>query len=236
MLEGSGPTVLSAIMEKLGIDTVEPILADFDAITPGLNANRWDISAFPFYVTESRCEEVAFTNPTARYVEGALVAEGNPLGISSYKDFANPDIRIGIQTGNAEIEWAKDNGAQDSQIKLFQEEALAVEALRNGQIDVYLNATFSMVQALRNFGDEGLEMAVPFEGPIVDGKEVVAYGAWALRPEDTELREAFNAELKKLLDSGELLTLQEPFGYDEESVPEPDVTSASLCPAASWAK
>lgn len=235
-LDGSGPAVLGAIMSRLGVDTVEPVLADFDGIIPGLSAGRWDISAWPFYVTPERCASTAFTNPTAQYLEGAMVQTGNPLGIASYEDLARPEVRIAIGVGNAEIQWAKDNGATDAQISLFSDEALALEALRNGQVDVYLNSHFGMVQALRNYDPSGLEIADPFTGPIVDGEEVVAYGAWAVRVEDTELREAFNAELKKLNESGALLELQAPFGYDELSIPDPTITSASLCPEATWAR
>lgn len=236
LLEGSGPTVLGAIMGELGIDTVDPILTEFDAIIPGLNANRWDMSAFPFFITPERCEQVAFTNPTARYTQGAIVAEGNPLNILSYEDLARPEIRIGVQSGNAEIDWAKDNGATDAQIKQFPDIALAIEALRNGQVDIYLNATFGLDTALEEFGGDGLEIADPFTGPLENGEEIVAYGAWAIRSGDTELRDAFNEVLAGLLASGELLELQAPFGYTPELMPEPDVTAASICPDADWAK
>lgn len=236
LLEGSGPTVLGAIMAELGIDAVDPVLTEFDAIIPGLQANRWDMSAFPFFITPERCEQVAFTNPTARYTQGAIVAAGNPLNITSYEDLANPAVRIGLQAGAAEIEWAKDNGATDAQIKQFPEQNLAIEALRNGQVDIYLNATFGLDVALEEFGGEGMEIAEPFTGPIVDGEEVVAYGAWAIRSEDTELRDAFNEKLAEMLASGKLLELQSPFGYTAELMPEPDVTAAQICPDATWAK
>ncbi|MBO9522379.1 MAG: ectoine/hydroxyectoine ABC transporter substrate-binding protein EhuB [Nocardioidaceae bacterium] len=235
-LDGSGPTVLREIMKRIGVANVDPVLTDFDAIIPGLKAERWRISAFPFYVTPERCKEVAFTNPTAQYLEGALVQAGNPKHLASYQDLAKDGVKVGIQSGNAEIDWAKQNGVKDSQIKLFSEEALAVQAVKNKQIDVYLNAEFAIIQAMKTYGSSGLEMASPFEGPIIDGKEVVAYGAWALGKDDTELRDAFNAELKKLLESGELLKLQEPFGYNADAMPDPSVTSASLCPDATWAK
>lgn len=236
LLEGSGPTVLGAIMSKLGIDSVDPVLTEFDAIIPGLNADRWDMSAFPFFITPERCEQVAFTNPTARYTQGAIVAAGNPLNITSYADFSNPAIRIGVQSGNAEIEWAKDNGATDAQIKQFPDIALAIEALKNGQVDIYLNATFGLDTALEDFNGDGLEIAEPFTGPLENGEEIVAYGAWAIRSDDTELRDAFNEVLAELLASGELLEMQAPFGYTPELMPEPDVTAASICPDASWAK
>lgn len=233
-LDGSGPAVLGAILATLGIPELDPVFVEFDAVIPGLLAKRWDMSAFPFYITPPRCDQVAFTNPTARYVEGALVQAGNPKNLHSYPDLANPDVKVAIQTGNAEIDWAVGAGVAEDGIQLFPEEALAVEAVRQGRADVYLNATFAIIQALKNYGDDNLELAAPFEGPIIDGAEVIAYGGWALRSDDTSLREAFNAELAAMLASGQLLELQAPFGYDDESLPTDDVTAADLCPAATW--
>ena len=235
-LTGSGPAVLTTIMKSLGVDSLNPVLVDFSALIPGLTAKRWDMSAFPFYITPTRCSQVAFTDPTARYIEGALVQTGNPKKIHSYPDLAKPDVKVAIQSGNAEIDWAKSAGVQQSQIQLFEEESLAVEAVRQKRADVYLNARFSLVQDLKNYGANGLEIADPFTGPIVDGKEVVAYGGWALRSDDTTLRTAFNEQLAALLKSGELLRLQQPFGYAEVDMPKPGTTAASLCPSASWAK
>ncbi len=221
-------------MAKLGIPNVDPVLVDFDAMIPGLLASRWDISAFPFYITAKRCEQIAFTNPTAQYLEGGLVRAGNPKDLHGYPDLAKPGVKIAVQTGNAEIDWAKSAGVKDSQIQLFQEEALGVEAVRQGRADIFLNGTFSLVQDVKNYGSKGVEVAKPFKGPIVDGKEVIAYGGWALRAGDNTLRNAFNDELRKMLDSGELLKLQSPYGYDQESLPPAGVTAASLCPSASW--
>jgi polar amino acid transport system substrate-binding protein len=49
------------------------------------------------------------------------------------------------------------------------------------------------------------------------------------RKEDTDLVEAFNEELKKLIDSGELTEMIEPFGFGPETLPPDDVTTESLC-------
>ena len=108
--------------------------------------------------------------------------------------------------------------------------AVYVEFLRGTSALVQLFWAFYVLPA---FGVTAPPFAV---GVIVLGLNASAYGAWAVRIDDTELREAFNAELKKLNESGELLKLQEPFGYDADSIPDPSVTSASLCPDATWAK
>ena len=42
----------------------------------------------------------------------------------------------------------------------------------------------------------GIEVVADFQQPVIDGVEVIGYGAAAFRKEDVELRDAFNAELE----------------------------------------
>ncbi|MEX5433790.1 hypothetical protein WCD93_31705, partial [Klebsiella michiganensis] len=53
------------------------------------------------------------------------------------------------------------------------------------------------------------------------------YGALAFRPEDKDLRDAVNAELKRWLGSEEHLKTVAPFGFDRSNVT--DKTAAELC-------
>lgn len=234
-LTGSGVAVAGAILKKLGIPKIEAILVDFNAMIPGLLAKRWDMSAFPFYITPERCAQVAFTNPMAQYREGALVKKGNPLKIHSYSDLAaNSKIRVAIVAGDAETDWAKQAGVKSSQISLFPKEALAVEAVRIGRADAYLNAEFAIVQDMRNYGAGQLALAKPFKGPIVNGKEVIAYGGWAMRHEDVALLNAFNVQLSRMIKSGQLIKLEAPFGYKRDTLPPKGLTAKDLCPDSKW--
>ena len=233
---GSGPAVAGTILKKLGIKNLDPVLIEFDAIIPGLLDKRWDMSAFPFYITPKRCAQVAFTNPMAQYKEGALVKVGNPMNIHSYTDMGkNSKIRVGIGTGNAEIDWAKEAGVKQEQIVLFPEEALGVEALKEGRIDAFLNGNLSLVIDIKEYGGAStLELAKPFTGPIVNGKEIIAYGGWAMRHEDVSLLNGFNEQLEMMVKGGELQALQGPFGYTPDLLPPPGVTARDLCPNAPW--
>ena len=51
--------------------------------------------------------------------------------------------------------------------------------------------------------DSGLEKAEPFTDPVIDGKGVRGYGAYAFRKEDQAFVDAFNAELAKFLGTEE---------------------------------
>ncbi len=74
----------------------------------------------------------------------------------------------------------------------------------------------------------GIEVVADFQQPVIDGVEVIGYGAAAFRKEDVELRDAFNAELEKLKQSGELLELLEQNGFSETELPD-ERTMEQLC-------
>jgi polar amino acid transport system substrate-binding protein len=232
---GSGIDLVRGLASSIDIADVETIFVTFDAMIPGLEARRWDMSAFPFFITAERCDAVAFTDPVAKFTQGALVAPGNPLDIHGYDDLADNDkIRIATQAGSAEAGWAKDAGVPDSRIQSFPEERLAIEAVRQGRADVYLQAAFSLTQVEENYGVTDVEVATPFAGPIVNGVEEIAYAGFALRHEDVDLLHALNKEIAALKSSGELLEIQAPYGYTEVQMPEPDVRAKDLCPDAPW--
>ncbi|MFD2671315.1 ectoine/hydroxyectoine ABC transporter substrate-binding protein EhuB [Marinicrinis sediminis] len=67
-----------------------------------------------------------------------------------------------------------------------------------------------------------------FTQPVIEGEDVRGYGAAAFRQEDVALRDAFNEELAKLKESGELLELLEENGFTEQELPG-DKTMKALC-------
>jgi len=77
-------------------------------------------------------------------------------------------------------------------------------------------------------GVQKIEVVTDFTQPVIDGEDVRGYGAAAFRAEDGELRDAFNAELANLKESGELLSLLEENGFSEMELPG-DSTMSALC-------
>ncbi len=73
-------------------------------------------------------------------------------------------------------------------------------------------------------------MVADYQPAVIDGKPVINYGAVAFRFEDVDLQQAYNAELEKLEESGELLKILSQFeGFGEYSLPG-DATFTSVCP------
>jgi polar amino acid transport system substrate-binding protein len=67
--------------------------------------------------------------------------------------------------------------------------------------------------------------------PVENGQPVVSAGGFVFRKEDNSLKDAFNAELKKLHDSGEWVRIVTPFGFGQSNLPKADVTTEKLCAA-----
>lgn len=233
LLTGADPVILGAILKKIGIPHSTDILTDFNSVIPGLLDGRWDISAFNFYITPPRCQQVAFTNPLVQYKEGAAVRAGNPLKIHSYADIAAlPNVKVGIVAGAAELGYAQSAGIKNPQ--LFPDTPTVWQALKTGRIDVYLDATHALLGAQKAYGSTGIELATPFTGPVVDGKVQVSYSGWALRYSDVALLNAINETQAQMIESGEIQQLDKPYGILEEGLPPGNITAKTLCPAAPW--
>ena len=64
--------------------------------------------------------------------------------------------------------------------------------------------------------------------PVIDGESVVGYGATAFRKEGEDLLKAYNQQLQKMKENGELLEILKQFNFAEENLPD-DQTAEALC-------
>ncbi len=232
-LSGEAVEVARAVFQNLGIDEMEGVLTQFGSLIPGLQAGRFDVITAGMYITPTRCEEVLFADPEYSVGEALIVEAGNPLDLHSYEDIAaNPDVRVGTGAGYLEIDYMQAVGVSEDQITTYPDDPSGVAGLQAGQIDAWTGTRPTLLITLGTTDDPNLELADPFEQPVVDGEPVISYGGAAFRYEDLEFREAFNEELQALKDSGELLDLIGQFeGFDEGSLPG-DVTAEDICPDA----
>jgi polar amino acid transport system substrate-binding protein len=102
--------------------------------------------------------------------------------------------------------------------------------LQAGQIDVWTSTAPACIKLVSTTGDPNFELADPFTDPIIEGKPITGYGATAFRTKDLDFRNAFNAELQKLKESGELLEIMGQFeGFGKATLPG-DTTVMDICP------
>ncbi|MEC9340164.1 MAG: ectoine/hydroxyectoine ABC transporter substrate-binding protein EhuB [Pseudomonadota bacterium] len=227
-LTGEAPEIARVLLRELGVTELEGVLTEFGSLIPGLKAGRFDLIAAGMYILPPRCREIAFSNPTYRIGEAFLVAAGNPRNLHSYADVAaQDDTRLGVVAGAVQLNHARALGVPMRRVAILPDPPSAVAALRGGRIDAYAATALTVEDMLRKSGG-GLERAVPFTAPRIDGKSVVGYGAFGLRQEDTALRAALNRELADFIGTDRHLQAVEPFGFTRQELPGP-VTADDLC-------
>ena len=226
-LTGEDPTVQKAIWNAIGIDNVEPTQVAFDSLIPGLNAGDFDVVAAGMFINPDRCKQAAFSEPMYCAPNAFMVPSGNPDDISDFESVAAAGIKLGVFSGAVEGDYARQAGVSGGNIVTVPDMSTAATQLEQGRIQAIGLTSITLNWHLEQNPDMDAEVTEPFT-PVVDGEEVLGCGAAVFRKDDTELLEAFNEELEKLKESGELAALIEPFGFAGTTPPD-DVTTESLC-------
>ncbi|MCM3756160.1 ectoine/hydroxyectoine ABC transporter substrate-binding protein EhuB [Sporosarcina aquimarina] len=228
-LQGAAVAIAKAVFENLGIDEVDGKLSEFGNLIPGLGAGKFDVITAGMAITPDRCENVAFGEPEIKYGEGLIVETGNPMNLKSYKDIAaNPDVKVAVMSGATEKEFMIKEGVAESQIMMVPDIPASFSAVESGRAAVTTGTEITIKMALESANIDKLEFVNEFEQPEIEG--VPSYGAAAFLNEDDELRKAYNAELKKMKENGEIAALIEPFGFTEEmNTVDNDITTESVC-------
>ncbi|WP_274364076.1 ectoine/hydroxyectoine ABC transporter substrate-binding protein EhuB [Paenibacillus thermotolerans] len=227
-LTGEAVEVARAVFKEMGIEQMEGKLVDFGSLIPGLKAKQFDTITAGMFINPERGKEVLFANPEYRVGEALGVQPGNPKNLHSYEDIAaDASITVAVMVGAIEIDYMKQLGVKDDQIKIYNDQTQVISALGSKRVDA-VTMTGPSLQAFINSGQtDKIERVADFKQPVIDGKEVWGYGATAFRLEDADFQQAFNEGLQKLKDEGKLLDIISPFGFTETELPG-DVTAAEL--------
>ncbi|WMD21334.1 ectoine/hydroxyectoine ABC transporter substrate-binding protein EhuB [Achromobacter seleniivolatilans] len=227
---GESVEIARVVLKRMGINEVDGVLTEFGSLIPGLAAKRFDIIAAGMYVTPERCQQVAFSDPTYGVGEAFLVKEGNPKNLHSYEDVVkNSDAKLGVVVGAIEGDYAQKVNVPSGQMVVFPDAVSALSGVQAGRADAYAATALTINDLMGKTQDgSGLEKAVPFTDPVIDGKGVRGYGAFAFRTDDKAFADAFNAELAKFIGTDEHKKLVAPFGFTDQELPQ-GVTAAKLC-------
>lgn len=223
-LTGEAPELAKVIFKRLGVDRVQPVPTEFGSLIPGLNSQQFDIVAAGMYINPDRCQQVIFSDPDYQMLDSFIVAKGNPLGLHNYQDIVEKKAKFATGTGYAEIAYAVEAGYAQDDILIVPDQVAGLSAVETGRADVFAGTALTTRQVVKK--STKAEVTEPFK-PIVDGEPHVDGGGFAFRPGETNLRDAFNRELHKLKESGELLRILKPFGFTENEMT--DMTAKELC-------
>ena len=182
---GIEPDILAIICENLGL-AAQPYAIDFDSALMAPANGKADAVVSGVTVREDRKATMDFTIPYVTIVQGVVFKTGDDVTLDNLKE-----KKIGVQTGTTGQIYAVDDFGEEN-VTAYDKYSLAFQALQNGQVDCIM--VDDMVGAAYVKQIPGLEMISTDYTP-----EDFAFG---FAKGNTELLEAFNTELQKLIDDG----------------------------------
>jgi polar amino acid transport system substrate-binding protein len=209
---GSDIELADVVLRAIGVTSIEHHLTSFEEFLPGVHEGRWDMNV-PIFVTAERAEQVAFSVPVWALGDGFVVHDGNPKTLTSYGAVAERnDARLGIVTGQVQLNSAKLAGVRDDQIVMFKDQPEAVAALLAGKIDAFAGtAVGNRVVASANKELEAVAHAMSKE----TGAPV---GAFSFNKDNTALLQAVNEQLRKYLGSADHRARMAKYGITEAEI------------------
>lgn len=225
-LTGATVALHREIFGNLGIENIEGVNADFGALIPGLQANRFDVVSAGMSILPERCAQAAFSEPEFNYTTALMVPEGNPMNLTDMQSVLDSGARLATMTGAIESDYASELGIDNTQVATPQD---GMDAVVSGRADVFALTAISLNWMANNNPDAPVEVTESFVAEI-NGVPQVGAGGTVFRTGDRELVDAYNAELAKITsDPAKYLEIVGEYGFTEEELPDPALTTAILC-------
>lgn len=221
--EGFVNAYVLGVLDQMGYDNVEPVVTDWGGLIPGLRAGRFDIITGGMYILQSRCENIAFSEPMGKFGDAFIVPSGNPKGLESYADLVEQDAVFVTGAGYNTVEHAKQEGVPESNIMTVPGNTEILAAVRAGRADAGGVTYFSA----RNLAEQS-GGAVDVTDPNALPDYTQNWVGIGFREADSDFVEAFNAAQAEYLGSEEMLEAVAPYGYTEAQLPG-DITTEWVC-------
>lgn len=232
-LENGDPKGATIAMHKkifpaLGIDDIEVKEVDWNSLIPGLNARRFDAVSAGMSILPDRCKQASFSDPEIMYTTALMVAKGNPKKLTDLDSVvdAGSKVKLAVLSGGIEQGYAeklkikgttKVDNAQDG-----------MDIVANGRVDAFAMTAISLNWMADN-SDAKVDVTDAFV-QVIDGVKQIGAGSTVFHPDDKELLEAYNKELKKITsDVDAYMDLVGEYGFTEENLPPEDITTKKLC-------
>ncbi len=190
---GIDAEIAAAVAEKLGMELEIKDMA-FDSLITAVSSGAIDVALAGMTVTEERKEAVNFSDSYATGIQVVIVTEDS--AIATIDDLEGK--KIGVQSGTTGDIYCSDSpengGYGEDAVSRYDNGALAVQALINGQVDCVVidnEPAKAFVEA-----NEGLK--------ILETEFAIEDYAAAIAKENTELLDKFNTALSELKAEGKI--------------------------------
>lgn len=182
--------LMDLVAEELGVEQTI-VNTPFETIETGqaMNTAKCDIAAAGMTITEERSKVIDFSNPYFNATQALLTKEG--AGIDSLESLKGKTL--GVQTSTTGQQFAEENAPEGVEVKVFEDLALQLEAVRTGSIDAAINDNSVLYDYVAK--NEGLEVPAEFD----TGEQ---YGFGVAKDQSDELLEVVNDVLSKAIEDG----------------------------------
>ncbi|GFG53581.1 ectoine/hydroxyectoine ABC transporter substrate-binding protein EhuB [Mycolicibacterium agri] len=219
---GAEPDVLRAVLQQLGIGDIRGARIEYDAMIPALKSGQVDVIAAGLFMKQSRCAEVAYTEPVIVSTESFAVPPGNPQNITTIQVVLdNPALKIAVLPGGFEEGILIAANVPQSQRVIVRDNVSGVEALAAGRVNAFLLPTLS----LRGMAEvnKSFEVTDPIEDAPATGS-----GA-AFEKSQTDDVAKYNQVLAEFKEGQEFADIMQKWGFDADAAL--GVTAEELCKA-----
>lgn len=228
--KGAGPDVAKAVVAKLGIDpkNIQWVVTNFSSLIPGLQANRFDMTAAEMAIRPERCKKVIYSEPNTSYGDGLLVKDGNPSHLNAYSDFKKSGTKVAVMAGADTLGVLQKLGVPESNIVTIASNSDAISTVATGRADAYA-ATGLTASQLANKSKK-VAVVEDFKDPVVDGKTVRDWGGFNFNSSSKSLRDAFNKALVAFKKTDAWKKILTGYGFTEADIKgSMEKTTAQLC-------
>jgi cystine transport system substrate-binding protein len=217
-LTGYDVDVITAVADGMGVK-VEFTEAPFDAIFASLMSRRFDVVANQVTKNPEREGKYALSAPYT-VSEGIIITKSSNTSITKLSDLK------GLTTAQSSTSnWAgvaKKAGAEVQAVEGFTQ---AVSLVKQGRVDATLNDNLAALEYFKTTRDTEVKVAAE----TGDRSEQV----FALRPDDTSLRDEINTQLAELRKNGTLATISQKYFDQDVSVGKADTQTADTAASKS---
>ena len=194
--------VANEIASRLGVGA-KPIDTNWATVIQSLYTGSFDLILGGMTATAERYERVNFSFPYMDASSGLIVRAGG--GISGPKDLGGKIVSAGSgtpQIKQLEIAAEEHGVSYKGEIKTYDDDTVAYEAMRAGRIDAYASTLVSLLEFAKTA--EGFKVI-----PFTSTRWKQEFTSMAFRKEDVQLRAFFNGVIADMKADGTLGALQE---------------------------
>jgi polar amino acid transport system substrate-binding protein len=210
---GCDVEIARTVLQAIGVQDFEPVVAEFSDLLPGLVAGRWTMTT-GLFITPARRELVAFSRPIWALPDGLLVKAGNPKRLAGYASLAvDVTATLAVVKDQVQHDRARAAGVPAARIRQYASQDAAAKAVAAGEVDAYASVAMAHRGYLHHHCDAGLAViGVGATGnPATDADP--PFGAFAFAKSNAGLTRAVDEALATYLGSPAHRALMATYGF-----------------------